>query len=70
MTTAASEPPVFAAELKALLGIEHTNTLRIKIKAGKVPKPDFRSSQKNRYWHRVTLRKCGILPPLEGADAS
>lgn len=61
------EPPVFAEELKALLGLTHSNTLRIKIKEGKVPPPDVRISQKLRYWHRSTLRRAGLLPQLERA---
>ncbi len=64
-----NEPPVFAAELKALLGFSHTSTLRLKIKEGKVPPPDVRISQKSRYWHRETLRRAGLLPKLEGGAA-
>ena len=59
MTT--HEPPVFAAELKALLGFTHSDTLRVKIKEGKVPPPDVKISQKTRYWFRSTLVKAGIM---------
>ncbi len=69
MTTATNEPPVFAEELKALLGFAHTNTLRVQIKAGKVPPPDVRISAKTRYWHRETLRRVGLLPKLERGAA-
>lgn len=67
MTT--HEAPVFAPELKALIGVTHSNTLRIKIKEGKVPPPDVRISQKTRYWWPETLRKAGLLPTLEGGAA-
>jgi hypothetical protein len=60
---AAPEAPVFVEELKALLGLKHTNTIRVMLRDGKIPQPDFRISQKSRYWHRASLRKCGILPP-------
>jgi hypothetical protein len=69
MTTATNEPPVFAAELKSLLGITHSDTLRVHIKKGKIPPPDVRISQKSRYWHRETLRRVGLLPKLEGGAA-
>ena len=68
MSTTTNESPVFADELKALLGFTHSDTLRVKIKQGKVPPPDVRISQKTRYWHRETLRRAGLLPKLnEGA---
>lgn len=69
MTTATHEPPVFAAELKSLLGFTHSDTLRVKIKEGKVPPPDVKISNKTRYWHRETLRRVGLLPKLEGGAA-
>lgn len=69
MTTATHEPPVFVAELKALLGFTHSDTLRVKIKEGKVPPPDVKISQKTRYWHRETLRRVGLLPQVEGGSA-
>ena len=58
----AADTPIFSADLMALLGIQHPNTLRTQIKAGKVPPPDVRISQKTRYWHRATLVKVGLLP--------
>lgn len=69
MNTATHEPPVFAPELKSLLGFTHSDTLRVKIKEGKVPPPDVKISNKTRYWHRATLRRVGLLPKLEGGDA-
>lgn len=66
MITSTNEPPVFANELKALIGVTHSDTLRIKIKEGKVPPPDVRISQKTRYWHRETLRQAGLLPKADG----
>lgn len=56
------EIPIFPADLMALLGISHANTLRTQIKAGKIPPPDVQITQKTRYWHRATLVKCGLLP--------
>ena len=67
MNTATIEPPIFAPELKSLLGITHSDTLRVKIKQGKIPPPDVRISQKTRYWHRETLRKFGLLPQVGSA---
>lgn len=55
------EIPIFPAELMRLLGIVHPNTLRRYIKEGKVPQPDKRITQKNRYWHRSTLEKAGLI---------
>lgn len=55
--------PVFPKEMMALLGIEHPNTLRLKIKRGEIPEPDVRLTQKNRYWFRSTLVSRGLLPP-------
>jgi len=66
MTTATHEPPVFADELKSILGFTHSNTLRVQIKAGKIPPPDVKITNKTRYWHRETLRKLGWLPKVEG----
>ena len=54
--------PVFPKEMMALLGIEHPNTLRLKIKRGEIPAPDVRLTQKNRYWFRSTLVARGLLP--------
>lgn len=61
--------PVFPKEMMALLGIEHPNTLRLKIKRGEIPEPDVRLTQKNRYWFRSTLIARGLLPP-DQASAS
>lgn len=57
-----AEIPVFPKEMMALLGIEHPNTLRLKIKRGEIPKPDVMLNQKNRYWFRSTLVARGLLP--------
>lgn len=54
--------PLFPADLMRLLGIRHPNTLRQQIKAGKVPEPDVKITQKTRYWHRSSLVKAGLLP--------
>jgi hypothetical protein len=62
------EPPVFVQELKALLGISHSNTIRLKIKNKKIPPPDVCLSQKNRYWHRETLRLAGLIPKSQGME--
>ena len=61
MTLAKIEPPVFVRELKSLLGITHTDTLRIKIRDGKVRAPDVKISNKTRYWYRRTLVKAGLM---------
>ena len=61
MTTLQQEVPYFAADVMRILGIRHTNTLRLKIKNGAIPKPDVRLSQKLRYWHRDTLVRAGLL---------
>lgn len=55
------EIPIFPADLMKVLGITHSNTLRVQIRDGKVPKPDVQISQKTRYWHRSTLVKAGLL---------
>ena len=62
MKTETIESPIFAAELKSLLGITHTDTLRVKIKEGKVPPPDVKLTNKTRYRWRSTLVKAGLLP--------
>lgn len=59
------EIPIFPADLMQILGITHANTLRVQIKAGKVPKPDVQITQKTRYWHRSTLVKAGLLQEKE-----
>lgn len=66
------EIPIFQADLMALLGIKHPNTLRLQIKAGRVPGPDVRITQKTKYWHRASLVKAGLLqaeanPPTPAA---
>lgn len=55
------EIPLFQADVMALLGIKHPNTLRMQIKAGRVPGPDVRITQKTKYWHRASLVKAGLL---------
>jgi hypothetical protein len=55
--------PFFPADIMRLTGITHTGTLRKKIIAGVIPKPDVQLTQKTRYWHRATLVKAGLLPP-------
>ena len=55
------EIPLYQADLMALLGIKHPNTLRMQIKAGRVPAPDVRITAKTKYWHRSSLVKAGLL---------
>lgn len=55
------EIPLFPKDVMALLGIRHPNTLRLKIKAGQVPEPDVRLTQKTRYWYRATLERAGLV---------
>lgn len=68
--------PIFPADLMAILGIKHPNTLRLRIKEGKVPAPDVRLTQKSRYWHRATLVQAGLIakdqptPEPEGKSQS
>ncbi len=57
--------PYFAKDLKALLGIKHTNTLRMRIRDGRIPPPDVQVTLHTRYWHRSTLVKAGLLLPTE-----
>ena len=64
MTTATNEPPVFAEELKALLGVTQPTVAKW-IAAGRIPPPDVRLNKRKRYWHRMTLRKVGLLPPVD-----
>ena len=61
------EVPIFSSDLMRLLGIRHVNTLRRYIKDGKVPPPDKVISQKNRYWHRATLERAGLIAPASAA---
>lgn len=65
-----AETPIFAQDLKRLLGITHSNTLRIMIKAGKVPPPDVQLSQKTRYWLPGSLVKAGLLTDRNMEHAS
>ena len=58
-----TDTPIFPADLLRQLGLTHMNTLRSHIKAGRVPQPDVRITQKTRYWHRSTLVQAGLLPP-------
>lgn len=55
------EIPIFPKDLMAMLGIQHPNTLRLKIKSGQVPEPDVRLSAKTRYWHRSTLVRAKLM---------
>ena len=55
-----TEIPIFPRDLMATLGITHPNTLRVQIKARKIPPPDVSISAKTRYWHRSTLVKAGL----------
>lgn len=59
------EIPLFPKDVMALLGIRHPNTLRLKIKAGQVPAPDVRLTQKNRYWYRTTLERAGLVEKVQ-----
>ena len=70
MTT--TDTPIFPADLMTLLGIKHSNTLRVHIKAGKVPPPDVQLTAKTRYWHRSTLVRAGLLDsnPEAASDQS
>ncbi len=69
-----SDIPIFPADLMAILGIKHPNTLRLRIKEGKVPRPDVQLTQKSRYWHRATLVRAGLIfdahatPESEGSS--
>lgn len=58
------------ADIKRLLGVTSASALRDQIKAGKVPQPDVKLSQKTRYWYRSTLVKAGLLPPDHEIDSS
>lgn len=58
------EIPLFQADVMALLGITHPNTLRQWVKQGRVPAPDVRITQKTKYWHRTSLVKAGLLQDL------
>ena len=51
----------YPADVLALLGVNHMDTLSRKIKNGTFPQPDVRISQKIRYWHHATLVKAGLL---------
>jgi hypothetical protein len=66
--------PIFPRDLMAMLGIKHANTLRTHIKAGKVPPPDVRLTQKTRYWWRSTLVRAGLVasanPPTPAASSA
>lgn len=55
------ETPYYPADVMALMGTKHMDTLRRKIKEGKIPPPDVQLSQKIRYWHQATLVKAGLL---------
>ena len=55
------EVPYFPADVMRLMGIKHTNTLRLHIKAKRIPAPDVQLTQKTRYWHRSTLVAAGLL---------
>lgn len=59
MTTA--DTPIFPSDLMTLLGIKHSNTLRVHIKTGRIPPPDVLITAKTRYWHRATLVRAGLL---------
>lgn len=54
----------YAQDVKKLLNIKHTNTLRLRILEGRVPAPDVRVTMHTRYWYRSTLVKAGLLPML------
>jgi hypothetical protein len=51
----------YPADVMQLIGASNSETLRRKIKEGKIPPPDVRISQKIRYWHRASLIKAGLL---------
>lgn len=55
------EIPIFPADLMRLLGIKHAGTLLKQIKAGRIPEPDVRITQKTRYWHRSSLIKAKLI---------
>lgn len=68
MTTLQQEDPIFyPKDVKKLLNIKHTNTLRLRIRDGRVPPPDVRVTLHIRYWYRATLVKAGLLPPASQA---
>ena len=56
-----NEIPYFPQDVMQLLGFKHAHSLYRAIKAGKVPEPDVKLTQKTRYWHRHTLEQAGLL---------
>lgn len=64
---AIEETPVYPKEMMGLLGVTRTFSMNRLIKAGRVPEPDVKISQRVRYWHRATLRNKGLLPQQGGA---
>lgn len=64
------ERPIFCEDLKRILGISSTNTLRRQIIAGRVPEPDVQITHKTRYWHRSTLVKAGLIPASQPTPAT
>ncbi|PUE09031.1 hypothetical protein B9Z51_08865 [Limnohabitans sp. T6-5] len=65
--TTTEETPVYPKEMMELLGVTRTFSMNRLIKAGRVPAPDVKISQRVRYWHRSTLRNQGLLPQQGGA---
>lgn len=65
--TAQIEPMVSFDELRKVLGGLHPDTIRVKIKAGKLPPPDWQASQRLRMWRRQTLIAWGLLPQTAAA---
>ena len=59
-----AEIPIYAQDLMSILNYKSSNTLRLAIKRGAIPPPDFKSSNKTRFWYRSTLAKAGILQPV------
>lgn len=67
--TTTEETPVYPEEMMKLLGLTRSFSMNHLIKAGRVPEPDVKISQRVRYWHRATLRNHGLLPRVQGGAA-
>lgn len=64
MADTALDSIIWRAELRSRLGNVSSETIRVWMKAGKLPAPDIKLSARTMGWKLSTLRTAGIdLPP-------